>query len=209
MPEGTAKKPIDKSRRAVILATVGIVVILGLSLFFTAFLAPLLHTRAVLKECRFADEDSHVPDYTHRLFTEAASGIIWGRVFETAILAQLGNQARAFRRLSTYLRLPDWLAPDKMKALHLLGWCGEEAVPILIEALDRPSGLTCDTHEDYVREIAAQALGQIGPAAREAIPALERAKEKEDSMIFIGYSYVDEALKKIRGGVPDAPSEAP
>ena len=42
-------KPPDRSRRAVILATVGIVVIIGVAVFYVAVVAPILKTRAAVE----------------------------------------------------------------------------------------------------------------------------------------------------------------
>jgi HEAT repeat protein len=63
------------------------------------------------------------------------------------------------------------------------------AVPGLIERLADP--------DQNVREAAARALGSIGPAAGEAIPALVKAREESRSWSLYEF---DDALKKLRGG---------
>lgn len=61
-----------------------------------------------------------------------------------------------------------------------------DAVPALIQALQ-------DYHPD-VRQQAAWALGQIGPAAKEAIPALTQTLAAPGIRDVVG-----EALRKIKG----------
>ncbi len=61
---------------------------------------------------------------------------------------------------------------------------GQEDVPTLIHKLK--------DKDRQVRERAASALGKIGPAAKEAVPALEAAARD-------GVEGAESALKKIRG----------
>jgi HEAT repeat protein len=49
-----------------------------------------------------------------------------------------------------------------------------DAIPALTDALDHDE-------EPYVRGMAAVALGELGPAARAAIPALRRARTDDPS----------------------------
>src|SRR6516165_9476717 len=63
-----------------------------------------------------------------------------------------------------------------LRALGALGWPGKAAVPDLIKLLDDPE------EKKGAREVlgpyyhAIQALGRIGPGARDAVPTLVRAK---------------------------------
>ena len=71
-------------------------------------------------------------------------------------------------------------------AAHDLIVAGGEAVPTLVKALQEGNAA--------VRLLAAQVLGEIGPAAQEAVPALEAALP-DPSL----HPAVDAALRKIRG----------
>ena len=51
------------------------------------------------------------------------------------------------------------------------------------------------------RETAAQTLGEIGPSARTAAPALRRALEDEHSWVR---GAAEQALKKVEPGATDA-----
>lgn len=72
-------------------------------------------------------------------------------------------------------QLNDEDATDRLQcALLLVGRIGPEAtaaVPVLLEALE-------DTDKS-VRQVAAQALSRIGPAARDAMPALKAVSEND------------------------------
>jgi HEAT repeat protein len=63
-----------------------------------------------------------------------------------------------------------------------------EAVPALVKALR--------SQEDSVREYAAEALGNVGPAARDAVPALEEVADKGDGWNRLRAA---EALWKVAG----------
>ncbi len=82
-----------------------------------------------------------------------------------AHLRRLGGPAEAAERLRVYLHAPELIAPRKPAAVYLLGCCGPEAVKTLIEALG----------DEKLRGPAALALGNAGPDAGEAAPALVRA----------------------------------
>ena len=105
-------KPPDRSRRAVILATVGIVVVMGLAVFYVAVVAPIRHTHHALRMGGEHDEfHSDQP------------------------IEELGGPERAASRLTDYLRLPNWVASRKAVAAFELGLCGEQGVPCLIDCL--------------------------------------------------------------------------
>jgi len=62
---------------------------------------------------------------------------------------------------------------EALEALEALGANGSAAVPALIKALD-------DEDRDG-RRVAARVLGEIGPAAKDALPALQKLlHESED-----------------------------
>ncbi len=72
------------------------------------------------------------------------------------------------------------------RASDLLARIGGDAVPALVQALE--------AGQDRSRARAALALGRMGPAAREAIPALERAQAVPSLK-----DAASEAIAKIRG----------
>jgi len=208
MPEDAPKKPIDKSRRAVILATVGIVVILGLAVFYVALVAPLRETHRIIAQ------------FPH---TDAAD-----------IVKRLDGPESAVRRLATYLRLPRWMGTDPVVAIEILRWIGPEAkaaVPALVKTLEdsdtnvRWSAAEALGHigpvtdevmpalvktlrdtNPNVRWFAAWALGEIGQEAKTAVPELKKLLVDPSGEVRV---IANEALEKIRDEAPDAPSEAP
>jgi len=209
--------PPDRSRRAAIFATLGIVVILGLAVFLIAVL-PLWQT--------------------HREVRRSAGSAVFATAFKEALahkaIARLGGPERAMNRLMAYLRLPDWIKPDRAGATLLLGWCGPRAMPVLLQTFNDPNANTSlllsaiealgrigpeakeavpaliKTLEDKdwnVRVCTAWALGQIGPEAKAAAPAL--CKLLEDKPTPLMRRTVEEALVDICAGTWHAPKEAP
>ena len=152
--EGTSETPPDRTRRAVILASAGIVVILGLAFLVTVSIGPVLHTHLVLGKFTHLEED-------------------W--LVANAAIEQLGGASWAEKRLSRYIRAPTWIAPRRVNAVLLLRVCGELAVPTLTG--------TCADPDPDVRRASAWALGQIGPAANEAVPALVKALGDADNRV--------------------------
>jgi HEAT repeat protein len=113
------------------------------------------------------------------------------RLAAVAALARLGSAARAstgsLRQLLS--RDPDWrVRAAAAKALGRIE--GPGAVPDLIEALA--------DDEQEVRNAAAEALGDIGPAAREALPKLRQCLQPLN-----GRESAYQAIRKIEAGTPD------
>jgi hypothetical protein len=153
MAEDGVKKPIDKSRRAVILATVGIVVIMGLAVFYVAVVAPLRATHAVVR--------AFAPTGTRLMADIEVSAL--SEADRTAVVS-LGGPERATHQLARYFRLPRWAGTHRLKAVYLLGCCRSRAVPVLVQILK---------HTDAgLRSAAAWSLGEVGPEAATAVPAL-------------------------------------
>jgi hypothetical protein len=105
-----------------------------------------------------------------------------------SFVEQLGGPERATLKLRFYMALPERIANQRSGAAELLGFCGPPAVPALIVALGDMSG-TVSTE-------AARALGNIGPEAHQAVPALEKLAKTADGQLRAAAA---EALRKIRG----------
>ena len=86
---------------------------------------------------------------------------------------ELGDPERAARQLGVYLRMPEFLAPERLAATAALGFCGRYAVPRLTGLLD--------DQDPAVRRAATLALGNTGAAgAGGAVEPLIAALERED-----------------------------
>lgn len=128
---------------------------------------------------------------THRIIRKVLFIRLIGRraMLPDDAIRRLGGRERAARRLSTYLRLPAWVAPCKRTAVSLLGYCGAPAVPALLRVLRR---------EDPELHLAAiLGLRRIGPAAKDAVPALKSALRDNNEAVRKAAAA---ALKSIRGG---------
>lgn len=200
------ERSATSTTRTAVFAGVGVVVLFLIAFLFAAFVAPVLHTRKIVRE------------YAEHSLTASNQDT----------LARLGGPNRAVPRLMAYLRLPGWAAPDRSHALTLLLCCGKPAGPGLIELMgDRDPGIRSGagtwfqkmglgTREAVpevmkhlgspnpgVRTVAANVLGGIGPAAREAVPALEKMLDDEDKEVREAVAW---ALRQIRGEARAAPS---
>jgi len=131
MADEAKPKPPDRSRRAAILATVGIVVIMGLAVFVVVWVVPFLQTRAVVQEFQ-----------SSCLYPDAKP---WIR--------KLGGPEEASRRLRAYLRLPKAVAPHRIAALTMYWQCGARTA----REFERLLG----DDDRYVRQLAAAALKKI------------------------------------------------
>jgi len=189
--------PPDKSRRAVIFATLGIVTILGLAFFIAAVVGPHWQTHKVI--CH----------------------VWWPYISEAGpeAIQRLGGPDRALDRLVAYRRLPDWMKPRRAKANILLGYCGPRAIPALLDAFaEDDAGMhysakhalmgLAGTRESVhalvvalrdenprVREGAAIVLGRMGRIAEEAVFALKQLLKDEDDD-------VREAARKALEAIP-------
>ena len=174
----------------------GIVVILAAAVFVGTVLVPFLQTRRLVKDLVLGRD---YWAYSTHWTTAPLPPMVYPRglparprtseELRKEFLRPLWGEARALRRLRTYLRMPDWAAPNRPVALYLLGTCGPQAVPMLTEALADP--------DPDMRRVAAWQLGNIGADMAEAIPAIEKALKDEDEEVRY---FAELALKKIRGG---------
>lgn len=204
--DGSPEKPTTPTARTVVFAGAGVVALFSIAFLFAVFVAPILHTRSVVRE------------YAEHGLTAS----------NRETLACLGGPNRAVRRLMAYLRLPDWAAPDRSYAFTLLLSCGKPAGPGLIELMgDRDPGIRSGagtwfqkmglgTREAVpgvmehlgdpnpgVRTVAANVLGGIGSAAETAVPVLEKMRNDEDEKVREAVVW---ALQKIHGEPPASPS---
>lgn len=108
-------KPL-RTWQPMFLWTAGILLALGLLWFFGALVAPLLQIRAAVYE-------PLVVIVGDRPVVCQPKGTI----------ARLGGPEAAARKLRTYLRMPEKLAPNKHVALVVLGHCGAVGAPTLEE----------------------------------------------------------------------------
>ena len=79
---------------------------------------------------------------------------------------------------------------DRSMAYRTLREIGPRSIPILTDSLDHQS--------QFVRSLACEYLGRLGPEAREAVPQLTRLAEREREPRV--RRAASEALKKIRRG---------
>jgi HEAT repeats len=140
--------PAKRSRRMYVLWAIALTLLASTGLFCWLVVVPVWRVRTLTPRC-------------HR----------WGyaipdRLTRGEVIDRLGGTGSAIRQLRLYLRLPDFFATKRSKAAYVLGSCGKEAVPSLIRLLDDP--------EEAVAWEAAEALGEIGPDAAAAVPALEK-----------------------------------
>jgi len=133
------------SRKAIIGWSVAMLAVLVLAWFVGAVVVPAWKTRRVVE----------------------ASTILLSSVRpmkRSDALRELGGPEEAAKRLSFYLRLPNWIADQKPTAVLLLGCCGEAGIePLIRVARSNDRRLRCST-------IAV--FRQLGPSAERAAPAL-------------------------------------
>lgn len=189
-----AKRDDRSDRRVPVLWGVGLGLLLLLGLFCWLVLEPCLEVRA---SCA-------------RLCSDNAPSTV-------AEVERLGGPKAAARKAILYSRLPDRFASYKGAAATIMGHCGSEAVPRLIELLHHAEsavrlqaasalGSTCDQRaveplihalgdsDPFVPFHAASALGDVGDDR--AIPALE-ALARSNSNPLAAFASV-EAIAKIR-----------
>jgi hypothetical protein len=198
-PAAQLPKPL-RTWRPMAAWTAAILLALGLAWFVAAVVVPAWRVRAEVLPVmvQAADMREEPGDY---------------------VIQSLGGGSDAARKLGAYLRLPALLARHRRLASAILGQCGHYACSELarcsedqdcdvrreaIEALGRlrsaqavvPLIRGLGDNDERIRAIAASALGDIGPEASAAIPALNKclSEWKEPTRTVAA-----EALKKIRG----------
>jgi hypothetical protein len=117
---------------------------------------------------------------------EAVEILRGGLGIETEMVERLGGPRAAANKLVLYSRLPDRLAPNRIGAMWLMGWCGSEAVPRLLELLK--------SENLWMRKVAANVLGNTGDQ-RAVEPLIAALRDQDDTV----RRCAAEALKKLRG----------
>ncbi len=143
--------PKPRSKRIYVYWGVALAVLLTLGLFCWLVVVPVLETRAIVERFHLA---SQAYPTTNRLPDP------------TAAVQALGGGEAALPRLQTYLRLPRALAPHRIDATSLIPFCGERALPALVDLLE--------DEEPGVRCLAIMQVGQLGgqSAAISLVPLL-------------------------------------
>jgi HEAT repeat protein len=141
-------------------------------LLFAMLLAAVWLAVAVLQVKRAAGE-------ARDLATDSATA-------HEPIIRSLGGPDRAAFKVGLYLRLPERIAPDKVYACLLLYYCGrsaEKALPALIAILD---DMVQERDPERLQEEkaglameAVEVCGQLGPAAKPAVPVLIRIMRRD------------------------------
>lgn len=150
------------TKRAILVGSSLSLLTVVLAFAIGSYIVPIIRTRAVMREL-------------------VAEG---GGDYDAAI-DRLGGPTHAVGRLTTYLRMPAWIAPHQDNAAYLLGFCGDAAVMPLVQALE--------SEQVEVRRCAAIALSKVAMDARvirgdssvvkEAVPALVERLEDENSEV--------------------------
>jgi HEAT repeat protein len=86
-----------------------------------------------------------------------------------AAIRQAGGPQRALPLLRLYIRLPKRVAPERLWAVFLMGYCGIDALPDVLQALE--------SSDLEIRDGGYNAILRIGP---EAIPELLRILESQE-----------------------------
>ena len=173
-----AKPAAPRIWRPMILWTAAILAALGVAWFIGAVAVPVWQTRAAVQA---------VYDKLSPWYEVGGIGVDSQRTSERqAAVERLGGPDLAARRLGFYLMLPEWtdskrrLIPildhgSREEAYKILGFCGRSGLPPLVRSLGDPrSGWRFE---------AARALGNIGPAAGEAVPELAKVLNDGDRLL--------------------------
>jgi HEAT repeat protein len=111
-------------------------------------------------------------DVTHKIIGEKRHGMV-----SSNALDPIGGPERAIHKLTLYMRLPGWVAPDKSAAALLLIYCSDEAPPGLLDALASPD---VETRRAAIRPFS------LGFAEDRATAALVKALSDVDADVRMG-----------------------
>ncbi len=152
MSDGKPGERNGRSRRIYLLWGLALTLLLALGLFCWLFAAPVLQTRREMEA--FA---AGVQTAGRSMFLPESEPFI----------ERLGGQQRAAEKLALYAQLPDWAAPHREWAMHLLADCGRPGAVELGRFLDAPD---IERRSEAVRN-----LGLVREGVREAADALQKA----------------------------------
>lgn len=189
------------SKNTIIGWGVGMLAALALTWFIGAWVWPLWQVRTTVTEfrSRLASRGRTWSPYSMEPLAEARAFLPF--LGDGGAVRRLGGPDAASKKLLRYLQSPRPVAPHKIEAAMLLCYCGRLAIPAMLRALGSDEeevrvygavgiGLAggdvakqcipalLQALEDpsvKVRMAATAALGEMGPAAVDAIPALEKA----------------------------------
>lgn len=165
-PTAAAKPP--RTWRPMVLWTAAILAVAALAIFVATVVVPTWQLRSTVIAVH--ESVASVEGGGGRLHSSDED-----ELFGKHGVERLGGPGKAAQRLRRYLRMSDALAPHKEIAVRLLGRCGEDGLPGLVEAL-QGRDIGC-------RRWAAFVLGSLGPKARPALPALMSALKDPDSAL--------------------------
>ncbi len=167
-----------RSRKVCILWAIALALLITTGLFCWLVVVPILGTHRILGQKKLGAEQ---------------------------VISALGGREQALSRLRTYLRLPG-LGYDierrnrVLGAIEALGELGPVSTPVLVTLIESHASAT--DSEDLIAR-AVDALANFGPAAREAVPALERIRR--DQKLNWGAGRATIALWMIRTSAADLP----
>jgi len=161
--EAPAGKP--RSRKLYVLWAIALTLLLALGLFSWLVVVPVWQSVSLVDDIN--------REWIRQIGTtdDLRSRRIGG--FEEEAVARWGGSAHVLPLLRRYNRLPKFLAGEKYLAVRLLGACGKQAVPALVEALEV---------EPYEAILALDALGS---AAKPAIPTLMEIAGRPSDNAFL------------------------
>ena len=128
--------------------TLGILAALGLAWVVGAVVVPVWQTRSIVV-ISYGRQPASPPGYDTKISSHEA-------------IRRLGGTSEARRRLNSYVRLPNWAAPDKHRARSLLEYCDEQdAWATAADTMLRSLEAMLEDKDPNVRQAAAEALKKI------------------------------------------------
>jgi HEAT repeat len=143
-----------RSKRIYILWSIALTLLISTGLFCWLVVVPVWQVRSVVV-ISYGQQPASPPGYRTEISSREA-------------IRRLGGTAEARRRLNSYMRLPDWAAPEKHRARSLLEYCDElDAWAKTEDAMDgiqRSLEALLKDKDPKVRQATAEALKKIKSA---------------------------------------------
>jgi len=159
--------PKKRSRKLYVLWGVALTLLLATGAFCWLVVVPILEARSAVQHFKCAARCSSMrrhynyePSEIHKHVTE------------------LGGRRKALAKLAGYVWLPDWMEPERTQAVLLMGGCGPEAVPVLLEL----------SYQFPIQDEVAYALRDIGQPA--VTPLAEALSSKDATVRFVALDAV-------------------